>query len=136
MGSSTMPKPCSLPPTDAVFKENLKRAHLHTFLWKNALRFEPQKVDPLEYGWSKDGDMLCSTTVPAGSQLVPGYIQKIISCGCSSDTRCESIRCGCNKARMTFSVFCDCQQQDAVSVCHNRVNTISPESDDYNNTDD
>lgn len=41
----------------------------------------------------------------------------------------------------------DCQQQDAVSVCLTRVNTISPESDDetsdeeengddFNNTDD
>jgi hypothetical protein len=48
---------------------------------------------------------------------------------------------------MTCSVFCACQQQDAASVCHNRVNTISPDSDDetsdegeddddYNNNDD
>ena len=108
-GSSTMPKLCSLPPTDVAFQENLKRAHLQTFLWKNALRFKPQKLDPLEYGWHKDGDMLCPTTVPAGNQLVPLYIQKIISCGCSSDTACESIRCGCTKAGMTCSVFCACQ---------------------------
>ncbi|KAG1686323.1 DNA-directed RNA polymerase III subunit RPC2 [Nymphon striatum] len=52
-----MPKPCSLPPTDAAFQENLKRAHLQTFLWENAWRLEPQKLDPLEYRWSKyEGD--------------------------------------------------------------------------------
>lgn len=135
-GCSRMPKLCSLPPTDAAFQENLKRAHLQTFLWKNALKLVPQKLDPLEFGWKKDGDMLCPTTVPSGYKLVPDYIQKIISCNCSSDTPCESVRCGCNKAGMTCSVFCTCQQQDAVSVCHNTVNTVSHESDDETSDDE
>ena len=115
-GSSTMPKLCSLPPTDAAFQENLKRAHLQTFLWKNALVLEPQTLDPLDFGWSKDGNTLCPTTVPAEIQLVPEYIQKIINCGCSSERPCESVRCGCNKAGIRCSVFCACQQQDASSL--------------------
>ena len=53
--------------------------------------FEPQVGEPLEYPWRKDGDMLCPTTVSAGSQLVPVYIQKIISFFCSSEAPCESI---------------------------------------------
>ena len=125
-----MPKLCSLPPTDAAFQENLRRAHLQTFLWKNALEVEPQKLDPLQYGWSKDGDKLCPTTVPTGTQLVPEYIKAIINCGCSSDMPCESNQCGCNKAGMTCSVFCACQQQDTASTCRNRMNSTLPDSDD------
>lgn len=37
---------------------------------------------------------------------------------------------------MTCSVFCRCQQQDAVSVCHNTVNTVSHESDDETSDDE
>ena len=90
-GSCAVPKLCSLPPTDAAFQENLKRAHLQTFIWKNALKFEPQTLDPSEYGWHKDEDILCPTTVSTEIQLVPEYIQKVIRCCCSSDSPCESL---------------------------------------------
>ena len=33
--SSTMPKLCSLPPTDPAFIENLKRVHFHICIWKH-----------------------------------------------------------------------------------------------------
>ena len=39
-----MPKLCSV---------QLKRGHLQTFLWKNALKLEPQKINPSEYRWRK-----------------------------------------------------------------------------------
>ena len=38
---------------------------------------EPQKLDPLVYGWSIDSldwSLLCSTTVPERSQLVSDYV--------------------------------------------------------------
>ena len=31
---SQLPKLCSLPPTNSAFEENIKRAHLHTCIWK------------------------------------------------------------------------------------------------------
>ena len=36
----------------------------YNFPLKNALMLEPQKLDPLGYKWSRDWNMLCSTTVP------------------------------------------------------------------------
>ena len=41
----------SLPPTTEAFSENVKRAHLQTFIWKNALQLDQQKLDPTDYGW-------------------------------------------------------------------------------------
>lgn len=115
-GSYTMPKLCSLPPTDAAFQKDLKRAHPQTFIWKNVLKSEPPKIDLLQYGQHKDGDILCLTTVLAKTQLVPEYIQKIISCCWSGDLSCESIQCGCNKAGITCSLFCSCEQKGSDNV--------------------
>ena len=124
-----MPKLGSLPPTDAAFHENLKRAHLQTYLWKNALTLQPEMLDPLEYGWKQQGDMLCPIMIPEGAKLIPEYIQKIVSFSCKSKTPCEANRCGCSKAGVPCSVFCLCQQHDAPSSCHNHYNTVSHDSD-------
>ena len=53
-GSSTMPKLCSLPPTDPAFMENLKRAHFQICIWKYALDLNVPDLDPLQYGWTED----------------------------------------------------------------------------------
>ena len=37
-GSSTMPKLCSLPPTNPAFMEKLKRAHFQICIWKHCTR--------------------------------------------------------------------------------------------------
>ena len=81
----------------------------------------------MECGWRKDGDMICPTTVSAGSQLVPVYIQKIISCSCSSDTPCESI----NVKSMDYllSLLCLSATGRRNSMSPDR-NIISPDSDD------
>ena len=47
-GSSTMPKLCSLPPTDPAFMENLKRAHLQICIWKHALDLNVPDLDPVQ----------------------------------------------------------------------------------------
>ena len=93
-------------------------------------RFEPEILDPLKFGWRTQENMLYPTMVPEGTQMVPEYIQKIISCGCKSDTPCESMRCGCNKAGVTCTIFCLCQQADAPSTCQNTLSFMSTESDD------
>ena len=53
-GSSTMPKLCSLLPTDPAFMENLKRAHFQICIWKHALDLNVPDLDPVQYGWTKD----------------------------------------------------------------------------------
>ena len=46
-GSSTMPKLCSLPPTDPAFMEKLKRAHFQICIWKHAFDFNVPDLDPV-----------------------------------------------------------------------------------------
>ena len=56
-GMTRVPKLASLPPTSEAFSENVKRAHLRTFVWKNALQLHPQKLDPTYCGWMKEASM-------------------------------------------------------------------------------
>ena len=53
-GSSTMPKLCSLPPTDPAFMEKLKRAHFQICIWKHAFDLNVPDLDPVQCGWSLD----------------------------------------------------------------------------------
>ena len=50
---SIAPKLCSIPPTTEAFKENVKRAHLQTCIWKGALDLEAPYLDPVLFGWEK-----------------------------------------------------------------------------------
>jgi len=42
-----------LPPTTETFTKNTGRAHLQTFLWKDALQLYPHRLEPTDYGWMK-----------------------------------------------------------------------------------
>ena len=44
----------SLPRTKEAFKENVKRAHIQTAIWKSALESEPPALDPVDFGWERD----------------------------------------------------------------------------------
>ena len=83
-----MTRIASLPPTTEAFSENVKRAHLQTFIWKNALQLDQQKLDPTDYGWVKEvgTKSLRSTTVPVDTPLAPSDILKLIRCTCSSES--------------------------------------------------
>ena len=126
-GMTHVPKLASLPSTTIAFAENVKRAHLQTFIWKNALQLDPQSLEPTDYGWMKEASMksLRPTTVPADTPLAPSDILKMIRCACSSETPCKSSRCGCNHAKLACTMFCSCQASNA---CHNdqTVITIEP----------
>ncbi|KAG0702222.1 hypothetical protein GWK47_025151 [Chionoecetes opilio] len=65
-GATVTPKLCSLPPTTEAFIENVKRAHLQTCIWKNALQLDPPDLEPTSYGWIKESrtKSLLPTTVP------------------------------------------------------------------------
>ncbi len=88
-GMTRVPKLASLPPTTEAFSENVKRAHLQTFIWKNALQLHPQKLEPSDYGWMKEESMksLRPTTVPVDTPLAPSNILKLIRCTCSSEKK-------------------------------------------------
>ena len=110
-GSSTMPKLCSLHPTDPAFMENLKRVHFQICIWKHALDLNVPDLDPVQYGWTKDkaAKSLVAVHVPPNTGLALSYIQELIKCSCSSDPPCVSANCGCKKEGMPCSVFCACK---------------------------
>ena len=123
-GMTHVPKLASLPPTTIAFSENVRRAHLHTFIWKNALQLDPQSLEPTDYGWTTEASYEV-TVANNNAPLPPSDILKMIRCTCSSETPCKSSRCGCNRAKLACTMFCSCEASNA---CHNdqTVTTIEP----------
>ena len=113
-GSSTMPKLCSLPPTDPAFMEKLKRAHFQICIWKQALDLNVPDLDLVQYWWTKNKAIksLAVVHVPPNTDLALSYIQGLIKCSCSSDPLCVSANCDSKKAGMLCSVFCACKITD------------------------
>lgn len=129
-GSTTTPKLCSLPPTTEAFVENVKRAHLQTCIWKNALELDPPNLDPTNYGWIKEDSTksLLPTTVPANVNLAPNAILKLIRCTCTSVMPCKSSRCGCNNANLACTIFCSCHA--SIECCNEQSRTATDTDDE------
>ena len=117
-GVTRVPKLASLPPTTEAFTKNVRRAQLQTFLWKNALQFDPQMLEPTDYGWMKEQSTksLQPTKVSSDTLLAPSKILQMIRCTCSSEIPCSTSRCGCNRAKLAYTMFCACQTSTA---CYN-----------------
>ena len=74
-GSSTMPKLCSVPPTNPVLMENLKRAHFQIYIWKHVLDLNVPDLDPVQHGWTKDKatKSLVAVHAPPNTDLALAY---------------------------------------------------------------
>ena len=116
--NSTAPKLESLPPTDAAYQENLKRAHLQAAIWRNALNEIPPQLTAEDFGWAKDdvSPKLIPTFIPVGFVLVPGILLKVMRCGCESEQPCINTHCSCNKQSMSCTEFCECE--GSLSCCN------------------
>lgn len=114
------PKLCSLPPTDAAFRENALRGHLAVATWRDCLKRDPPSLAPTEHGWyHPDGStMLFPTIVPQNTPLAPADLLKLIKCGCSSDKSCSSKRCSCKANGLGCTIFCHCKGEDE---CYNKA---------------
>ena len=100
----------AMPPITEAFKENVKRAHLQTWIWKSALELNPSTLDPTAFGYMKDEatKSLIPVTTPPNVKLAPANILRLIRCNCTSDNPCKSSGCGCNKAKLACTMFCAC----------------------------
>ena len=70
----------SLPPTKEAFKENVKRAHIQTAIWKSSLQSEPPALDPVGFGWERDERARCLNPVtlqPDVSFALPEVLQMV-----------------------------------------------------------
>ena len=128
-----MPKLSSLSPTSEAFRENVKRAHLQSAIWKAPLK-DPPCADPNDFGWEKVDETrtLRPIGLPASEQPAPDYITKIVCCPCASERPCKTRSCGCVSENLACTMFCKC---GGSSVCNNEQ-TVSITSDDIEHDDE
>lgn len=125
--SSKPPRLCSLPPTNEAFLQNVKRAHLQTIIWKNALG-APPAIDPEQFGYYKNSisKELLPIGVPDNVALAPNEVLKLNKGSCDSEAPCRTKVCGCVNAGLSCTVFCVC----AHNGCLNRNNQVQEEDED------
>ena len=117
----------SLPPTDEALEINIKRAHYVTILWKTCITGTPHELEPLEYGWEKDGESLRPIMLPDRTDAAPEKVLQMTRCKCSS-SQCKTNRCSCScvKTGTNCSEFSGCQD------CENQKDLEKSESEDEN----
>ena len=69
----------SLPSTDKSLEINIKRVHYVAIMWKNCITRTPPELDPLEYGWEKDGKSLRPVMLPNGTDVAPEKVLQMTS---------------------------------------------------------
>ena len=116
-----------LPPTQSAFELHVARAHLQAAIWKESLKQSPPDLNPLSHGWADGPEHIGMVPlgIPNGVSPVPEEILKMIKCGCSSMSRCSSMRCSCSSARLSCSIFCSCHADES---CMNKQ-TIAASQD-------
>ena len=124
------PPLCSLPPTTAAFKENVKRAHLQAAVWISATS-DPPNVDTTKYGWERQDEskMLLPSTLPPKEKVAPDEVMKVLCCTCSSERPCFTRACGCHAAPLGCTEHCNCE---GGIDCNNpfTVKSVEKDSDD------
>ena len=78
-----------LPPTSDAVKQHIKRAHLQSMIWLNALQAEPEIPAAVDYRWNIEEN--CFSPVLLTLPPIPGWCLERISCNCSA--RCATYRC-------------------------------------------
>ena len=99
----------SLPPTSESLAENIKRAHIQTSIWKAAMKQDSPRLDPTDFGWSKDEVMksLSPVTMPTNTAAAPKEVLQMIRCGYSTYLPCSIAKCGCVTDQLPCTVFCN-----------------------------
>ena len=113
-GNSTLmaPELKAIPPTDAAFIENVKRAHYQAIVWRQALTPNADVPNPLQLGFYLDEEEsnYMPIKVPTSVSIGPDRLLKLIKCGCSSKTSCKSLICSCAKSGLPCTMFCQCKE--------------------------
>ena len=127
-GAKKTAKPPALqssPPTDEALEINIRRVHYVGIMWKNCITGTPPELDPLGYGWEKDGKSLRPIMLPDGTDVAPEKVLHMSRCKCSS-SQCKTNRCSFVKTGTNCSEFCGCQD------CENQKDLEKSESEDEN----
>ena len=114
------PKLCSLPPTEATFRENVLRVHMTMSIWRDCLRSDSPVLNPTKHGWYRpEGKtiILVPVMIPSDTSLAHTELLKLLKCSCSSSKPCSTKRCSCRTDRLVCTIFCHCREEDD---CNNK----------------
>ena len=118
MGSQdwSSPKQNTSTPTEEVFHENVKRAHLQAMVWLSTPCSDPQNLDSTDYGWNRDEQLrsLVAIGIPPGIVCATSSVLDLTKCSCFSDKPCSNYRCGCVSAQLACTMFCKCSDKCCV----------------------
>ena len=113
-------------------------AHFQCAIWLQAMEADPPVLEPTEYGWTKEEDMLLPTTLPEGVDPLPKEVMKIIACNCQPDEPCSQGSCTCKKNKMPCSIFCKCRVIECFSslTVEKNANAANDNDDDDDDKDE
>ena len=99
-----------LPPTDAMFREHVKRAICQLNIWENTDKGQPDdSVHVNLLGWSVVGNQLMPIMPPDNTAVAPDFVLKLIKCACkSASDRCMTRRCSCVAHSLKCTKLCSC----------------------------
>ena len=124
------PKLCILPTTTEAFRMNVLRAHLQLSHWYAALKTDPPHLDPLKFGFEADetNKVLNTVPLPAGVELAPDFVLKLIKYGYESSKPCKGGNCGCYNGQTPCTMFYACSGGED---CNNpfKKHVVEDESD-------
>ena len=122
-----------LPPTQDSLIQHTKRANYQTFIWRNALKAEPELPSPTGNGWHHENDTLCPTLLL--NSPAPTALLELTRCGCLKGC---SKNCKCKKISLACTEACACSGDEdclnpfttAVSSDEDSDEDISSDSED------
>ena len=123
-GNTASPKIHLLPSSSEAFTENVKRAHLRSYIWKFAVSLDPPGVYPLQHGYTRHvpSRSLIPVTVPQGVPLAPDEILSLIKCNCQGDKQCGTQRCSCSRQKLPCTLFSGSNAGDG---CFNELTVVN-----------
>ena len=115
-----------LPPTDASFREHVKRAICQLNIWENADKVQSDdSVHVNLLGWFVVGNQLMPIVTPDNTAVAPDFVLKLIKCACkSASDRCMTRKCSCAAHSLKCTKFCSCSL-GGVNCTHSNENNYT-----------
>lgn len=108
----TTPKlPGQMVPTSDELHNHIMRAIHATFLQITVLEPIQNNIDPLNYGWVKDGDILKPKRV---ENIYPPAKEFPTYCNCKK--KCDTKKCKCVISNVKCISYCKCKKDECVNL--------------------
>ena len=99
--------------TKTALIQPIKRAHFQCIIWFNETVAYRNIPSPSEYGWRKKAGVFS----PVMTTMDPEAILHLVTCGCTSKTKCTTLSCQCKSNTQFCIKLCTCGTED--ESCNN-----------------